>query len=71
MLEYTGFWGEWGDIKYVNSNQRGAAAQFRFEPHQGSGDDTAGNGLRVWFKDGSSEKQLEEAGKWGDWHSRK
>ena len=29
-LEYEGIWGKWGDVEYMNNNERGSAAQFRF-----------------------------------------
>ena len=51
VLEYQGLWGDWKTVHYLNDYQKGFAAQLRFQQPQGTGDDTAANGLRIWMKD--------------------
>lgn len=45
---FSGYWGEWRDYWFGTYNSKYAfcGAELRFEPHQGSGDDTAANGVK-------------------------
>lgn len=45
---FSGYWGEWRKSGYgpINYKYAFCGAELRFEPNQGSGDDTATNGVR-------------------------
>mmetsp|Transcript_27839 Transcript_27839/g.55766 ORF Transcript_27839/g.55766 Transcript_27839/m.55766 type:complete len:395 (+) Transcript_27839:95-1279(+) len=69
---HNGLWGEWKPWKKIGKNGLYACgAELRFEGRQGSGDDTAANGLRLMYCGLESwylqEQQEVWGGFWGDW----
>jgi hypothetical protein len=73
---FSGYWGGWvsywiGSDSYNNAI---CGAELRFEPHQGSGDDTAANGLKLILCSRSDwNQQIWDSfdGMWGDWMGTK
>jgi hypothetical protein len=64
-----GAWGDWGSPAYCPAGTLVWGFQLKSEPNQGSGDDTALNGIRLICKgvDGSKSYITSAEGKWGSW----
>ena len=69
VLSDDGNWGTWRGIHHANENLA-YSMEMRVEGRQW-GDDTAANGLRVWFRDMFSIYYKVESGFWGSWRGRK
>ena len=76
MLEDAGKWGNW----YPTDKEKCPPGwlingfKVRFEPQQGSGDDTALNGLQIQCKNPNNPSETQQItvyeglwGNWGDW----
>jgi len=68
---YNGIWGSWKGMQMCPFDYYVDGAQVRFEDNQGSGDDTALNGLKIRCRHKSRPDKLHWAtvysGVWGSW----
>merc|ERR1712156_583816 len=71
---YDGNWGTWSGFQDLGPNWYVCGASLRVEADQGSGDDTAANGLILWYCDAddwyNQQSAVIHSGYWGDWSDR-
>ncbi|XP_039878621.1 vitelline membrane outer layer protein 1-like [Simochromis diagramma] len=69
-VPYSTQWGDWGVTEMCPVGSYAVGFSIKVEAQQGSGDDTAVNGIRLYCFDPSSKQQTtvqSSVGSWGDW----
>ncbi|XP_019205469.1 vitelline membrane outer layer protein 1 [Oreochromis niloticus] len=69
-VPYSTQWGDWGATEMCPLGSYAVGFSIKVEASQGSGDDTAVNGIRLYCFDPSSKRRTtvqSAVGSWGDW----
>ncbi|XP_019205467.1 vitelline membrane outer layer protein 1 [Oreochromis niloticus] len=69
-VPYSTQWGYWGSTEMCPLGSYAVGFSIKVEASQGSGDDTAVNGIRLYCFDPSSKRRTtvqSAVGSWGDW----
>ena len=66
MLEFPGYWGDWGNSEFCQNGGYAVGFGTKVEETQGNGDDTAINGLKLQCSGGDSITSALQ--RWGSWN---